>query len=336
MHSRSSRAWRTLCALCAARRHLSTPCRPPQLALLAMMRQPGRGVQEQGGQRRWLVLLTSPHAATISLAGCASQLSRDRSSNRRTMSSAFTTRWGTRSLCWQCACNATPALCRVVLGLSFLAADWVPRGALFFQFHTSSNEPSTDPVVTWHQGGPGGSSLYGSYTEMGCGARHPPADARPRRVSSPCRGGFLSGFRSLLPVACQSFFACAVGAADPTRPAAHRRRGRLQLLPGRLERDARQPVFLEFGRKHAVPRVPCWLRRPDRLLLLQQSWQTGLCGNLAPQASPRPRRLPLPRTPPPALRRHTHTLVFPRNFLRASPRRVIRCRLRRCWHLCPV
>merc|ERR1719272_918127 len=39
--------------------------------------------------------------------------------------------------------------------------------SIHYQFHESTNNPSTDPVTTWHQGGPGGSSLYGAYTEMG-------------------------------------------------------------------------------------------------------------------------------------------------------------------------
>jgi carboxypeptidase C (cathepsin A) len=38
---------------------------------------------------------------------------------------------------------------------------------IHYQFHESMGAPSTDPVVTWHQGGPGGSSLYGQYGEMG-------------------------------------------------------------------------------------------------------------------------------------------------------------------------
>lgn len=38
---------------------------------------------------------------------------------------------------------------------------------IHYELHTSQNSPSTDPLVTWHQGGPGGSSMYGAYTEMG-------------------------------------------------------------------------------------------------------------------------------------------------------------------------
>jgi carboxypeptidase C (cathepsin A) len=39
---------------------------------------------------------------------------------------------------------------------------------IHYQFHTSQRSPSKDPVVTWHQGGPGGSSIeVGLYTEMG-------------------------------------------------------------------------------------------------------------------------------------------------------------------------
>lgn len=39
---------------------------------------------------------------------------------------------------------------------------------IHYQFHTSQRSPKKDPVVTWHQGGPGGSSIeVGLYTEMG-------------------------------------------------------------------------------------------------------------------------------------------------------------------------
>jgi len=37
---------------------------------------------------------------------------------------------------------------------------------IHYQFHESQGSP-TDPLVTWHQGGPGGSSLYGQFGEMG-------------------------------------------------------------------------------------------------------------------------------------------------------------------------
>jgi hypothetical protein len=40
--------------------------------------------------------------------------------------------------------------------------------SIHYQLHTSQNDQSTDPLVTWHQGGPGGSSInVGLYTEMG-------------------------------------------------------------------------------------------------------------------------------------------------------------------------
>eukprot|EP01051_Picozoa_sp_SAG22_P010462 SAG22_NODE_944_length_6390_cov_3.189795_6_plen_177_part_00 len=40
--------------------------------------------------------------------------------------------------------------------------------SIHYQFHTSQNNPKTDPIATWHQGGPGGSSIdVGLYTEMG-------------------------------------------------------------------------------------------------------------------------------------------------------------------------
>ena len=38
---------------------------------------------------------------------------------------------------------------------------------IHYQFHTSRNDPSTDPVVAWHTGGPGGSSVYFQYAEGG-------------------------------------------------------------------------------------------------------------------------------------------------------------------------
>lgn len=40
--------------------------------------------------------------------------------------------------------------------------------SIHYQFHTSQKNATADPVVTWHQGGPGGSSItVGLYTEMG-------------------------------------------------------------------------------------------------------------------------------------------------------------------------
>lgn len=38
---------------------------------------------------------------------------------------------------------------------------------IHYQFHSSQNDPSKDPVVVWHQGGPGGSSIMGAFLEMG-------------------------------------------------------------------------------------------------------------------------------------------------------------------------
>ena len=39
---------------------------------------------------------------------------------------------------------------------------------IHYQLHTSQSDPTKDPLVTWHQGGPGGSSIaVGLYTEMG-------------------------------------------------------------------------------------------------------------------------------------------------------------------------
>lgn len=41
--------------------------------------------------------------------------------------------------------------------------SWV----IHYQFDLSQNDPSVDPVVAWHTGGPGGSSVYGLYGELG-------------------------------------------------------------------------------------------------------------------------------------------------------------------------
>lgn len=38
---------------------------------------------------------------------------------------------------------------------------------IHYQFHEAQKSPATAPVATWHQGGPGGSSMYGLYGEMG-------------------------------------------------------------------------------------------------------------------------------------------------------------------------
>lgn len=45
---------------------------------------------------------------------------------------------------------------------------FVLGGAVHYQFHTSQRDAANDPLVTWHQGGPGASSVsLGLYTEMG-------------------------------------------------------------------------------------------------------------------------------------------------------------------------
>lgn len=39
---------------------------------------------------------------------------------------------------------------------------------IHYQFHASQNDPKSDPVASWHQGGPGSDSIaVGLYTEMG-------------------------------------------------------------------------------------------------------------------------------------------------------------------------
>eukprot|EP00911_Craspedida_sp_UC1_P000003 UC1_evm1s3 len=39
--------------------------------------------------------------------------------------------------------------------------------SIHYQFHEAQTSPETAPVATWHQGGPGGSSFIGLFTEMG-------------------------------------------------------------------------------------------------------------------------------------------------------------------------
>jgi len=39
--------------------------------------------------------------------------------------------------------------------------------SIHYQFHTSKRNSQDDPVVAWHTGGPGGSSVYGQYSETG-------------------------------------------------------------------------------------------------------------------------------------------------------------------------
>jgi len=40
--------------------------------------------------------------------------------------------------------------------------------SIHYQFHTAQTDPASAPLVTWHQGGPGGSAIaVGLYTEMG-------------------------------------------------------------------------------------------------------------------------------------------------------------------------
>ena len=39
--------------------------------------------------------------------------------------------------------------------------------AIHYEFHEAQTASASAPLVTWHQGGPGGSSMYGAVTEMG-------------------------------------------------------------------------------------------------------------------------------------------------------------------------
>lgn len=65
-----------------------------------------------------------------------------------------------------------PAPFRVFSGYLNVPGPLGPNGAydsltIHYQFHECISSPASAPVVTWHQGGPGGSSIYGLYGEMG-------------------------------------------------------------------------------------------------------------------------------------------------------------------------
>lgn len=49
----------------------------------------------------------------------------------------------------------------------YLTVDKNFNSNLFFWFFPSENNPETDPVILWLQGGPGASSMYGLFTENG-------------------------------------------------------------------------------------------------------------------------------------------------------------------------
>jgi hypothetical protein len=51
--------------------------------------------------------------------------------------------------------------------------------SIHYQFHASQGNPKTDPVATWHQGGPGGSSI-----DVGL-CTHPLLRAKPSPPPAP-------------------------------------------------------------------------------------------------------------------------------------------------------
>ena len=87
-----------------------------------------------------------------------------------------------------CPAVCSAACCHNSSGLLWHAAppcapSRAPSGAyLKHRYYLTTRirrSPSKDPLVTWHQGGPGGSSLYGAYTEMGCARRRLPFPLPP-------------------------------------------------------------------------------------------------------------------------------------------------------------
>lgn len=49
----------------------------------------------------------------------------------------------------------------------FLTVNQQYNSNLYFWFFPSQNEPSSDPVILWLQGGPGATSLFGLFKENG-------------------------------------------------------------------------------------------------------------------------------------------------------------------------
>lgn len=67
--------------------------------------------------------------------------------------------------------NATALSFEVYSG--YLSVNLTGSGLLYdalrihYEFHTCSAPNASCPVAVWHQGGPGGSSVFGAWTEMG-------------------------------------------------------------------------------------------------------------------------------------------------------------------------
>eukprot|EP00658_Telonema_sp_P-2_P050050 TRINITY_DN38110_c0_g1_i1.p1 TRINITY_DN38110_c0_g1~~TRINITY_DN38110_c0_g1_i1.p1 ORF type:complete len:192 (+),score=30.80 TRINITY_DN38110_c0_g1_i1:267-842(+) len=88
--------------------------------------------------------------------------------------------------------------------------------SIHYQLHTSQRDPSHDPLLVWHQGGPGGSAITGLYMEMGYfqvdenGPRVNPHAwnqvANMLYLESPAGAGFESGYSACIkrgePVPC--------------------------------------------------------------------------------------------------------------------------------------
>jgi len=68
---------------------------------------------------------------------------------------------------------------------------------IHYQFHEAQSKPASAPVATWHQGGPGGSSFIGLFTEMGffqASRSHPTLPPKTHRLPASCTlGVFKAG-----------------------------------------------------------------------------------------------------------------------------------------------